>query len=276
MGKAKRQSAAKAAAANNKSATRPSGPSRKLKSSMLSEKRKTIAIQGSVAALVIAVFAAVVVFITQSNEITSLDDLSAEQIPAASTANGFLMYGDAGAPARVDLYKDFGCPYCSDFSQGVEPDLIELAEQGEVAVYFFPVAYLDYAFPGGKYSSRAANAFATVADREPEYMVAFKEVLFNNQPEEGTSGLSDDELRDLAISVGVSEETADMFTDNLFSDWVYGVSDKASQDGISVIPTILVNGDYFTGNWYDVMKEDGTVGLSAGELIADIRGEELS
>ncbi len=42
----------------------------------------------------------------------------------------------------------------------------------------------------------AANAFATVANSDPDHALAFYEALFENEPDENTSGLTDQQIAD--------------------------------------------------------------------------------
>ncbi len=70
--------------------------------------------------------------------------------------------------------------------------LAGLVENGGATVEIHPISFLDNQSLGNKYSSRAANAAACVANYSPNQYWDFNRALFENQPAEGTEGLSDE------------------------------------------------------------------------------------
>lgn len=213
------------------------------------ERRTTMMIVAGIVAAVL-VFGGLVYYIISQNQ-TSLDgDLGAEGSPAGSLANGAIPVAESGVAGttnddavQVDVFLDFMCPYCGLFEQTNGADLAELREAGDIQVNYRIVSILDRYSNGSAYSTRAANAAATIANYEPEFFVPFVDVLFANQPAEGTDGLSDDELAALAVGVGVSADTAGKFTDLEFRAWVASATEQASIDGMQGTPTMAVNGE---------------------------------
>ena len=61
---------------------------------------------------------------------------------------------------------------------------------------------------GTQYSTRAANAFACVANYSPDSAFDYSATLFENQPEEATEGLTNKQLIDLAKKVKVAKESS--------------------------------------------------------------------
>ncbi|ROS77367.1 protein-disulfide isomerase [Curtobacterium sp. PhB130] len=108
----------------------------------------------------------------------------------------------AGAdPVRITMYIDYLCPICGDFEQ-TNSDYIEgLLDSGAATVDIHPIAILSNRSQGTKYSLRAANAAACVAESSPDQFWAVNQALFAKQPEEGTAGLTDAQLTKLVTGV---------------------------------------------------------------------------
>lgn len=199
----------------------------------------------------IAAFAAVVFFIVNSSKVPPLSEAHA---PAVADETGGIPVGTGGvagvdvpasgadtAVPRVDLYVDLMCPVCNRFEQTNALDIDGLREAGTIAVYYHPVSVLDRYSKGTKYPTRAASAVAVVADQDPSHMLQFINALYANQPEEGTPGLSDDEIAAIAVGVGVPVDLAARMKQGEFMKWVTAATDRASQDGAGVTPTVMVN-----------------------------------
>ncbi len=210
------------------------------------ERRTTAVIVGASVA-VLAIFGAVIFFIINANKVPPLSEASA---PAAADANGGIPVGSTGVvgvdvptdAVRLDIYEDFMCPVCNQFEQLNSADLDSLREAGTIAVYYHPISILDRASNGTKYSTRAANAAATIADRAPEYYHAFSEALYASQPQENSTGLDDATIEQIALGVGVPADVASTLADGAFTKWVIAATDQGSQDGVQGTPTIMVDG----------------------------------
>ncbi len=239
------------------------------------EKRnRLLAISGLVAAVV--VLAVVVVLILRPGPATpgvafTGDDgitLADTTAPAAANANGGIPVGQdgvAGTPAAdgdvvVSVYLDYMCPYCGQFEKANDSELTSLREEGGVTVEYHLLAFLDAQSKGTHYSTRAGNAAAIVADQAPEAFAAFSSALFANQPEEGTEGLTDDEIADLATEAGVPSAVVDTFTATVsedddwrtFAPWLAANNNQAATDlGKISTPTVLIDGTQFEGDLYN-------------------------
>ena len=120
-----------------------------------------------------------------------------------------------------------------------------------------PLAILDRVSQGTKYSTRAANAAACVADQSPDAYYAFHEALFEARPDEDTPGLPDEELIELTKKADVKNPSAiaKCITDQKFKDWVAEARDRhrtegapnSNVDSIAGTPTVIVNGLKYTG-----------------------------
>jgi protein-disulfide isomerase len=173
-------------------------------------------------------------------------------VPAAATANGAISIGKATAPVKVEVYLDYMCPFCGRFERANGGELDRLVTEGTVQLQIYPLSFLDRMSSGTKYSTRAANAVATVADRAPERVLTMSHSLYARQPAEGSAGLSDDEIAAIAAESGVPQETISLFHERRFEPWVAKFTDTAFQNGISGTPTVKINGVVYTGDLYTV------------------------
>lgn len=170
--------------------------------------------------------------------------------PATATAQGALLVGRPDAPVRVEIFLDYMCPFCGRFERANTAELARLAADGTARLELYPLSFLDHASSGSRYSTRAANAIATVADRSPDRLLAFNAALFTRQPDEGSSGLSDAEIADLAVGAGVPQEVTALFGAATYEPWIAKITDAAFKGGISGTPTVKINGMPFKGDLY--------------------------
>jgi len=242
------------------------------------KERRTTVIIIAAALVVIAAFAGIVYFIVNSSKVPALPDAHAPQV---ADETGGIPVGTGGVAGvdvptdvtRVDLYIDLMCPVCNQFEQINGKDLDSLREDGTIALVYHPISILDRASSGTKYSTRAANAVAVVADQDPSHFLAFITALYANQPQENSTGLSDDEIAAIAIGVGVPADVAGSFKKGEFEKWVIAATDRASQDGMTGTPTVMVNRElldpkqvnYFTPGTLKAYLEQ----LSGGGSSAD-------
>lgn len=239
----------------------PSGGSRRdsLRRQRLAEqqaaRRRTVAVRVGIAVVaatvLVAVVAGIAVTIGASKSPTpgTATAQTSATAPAAVDASGAILLGDASAPTTVTVYTDFICPYCGKFDRTNADVLSAAIASGAVKLQVYPLNFLDDASNGTKYSTRAANAFATVANSDPDHALAFYQSLFENQPDENATGLSDQQIADLATTAGVPADVVATFADQTFVPWV----DEMTTNQLTVIsgtPTILINGTQFDGDPY--------------------------
>ncbi|MCX2750468.1 thioredoxin domain-containing protein [Arthrobacter sp. MI7-26] len=149
-----------------------------------------------------------------------------------------------GQPAKVVVYMDFMCPYCADFHSSYGPSLDRLRNEGKITVEYRPLAYLDRQSTN-RYSSRAAAAAACVADAHPDRYADFLSQLFAHQPAQGSSGLSNQELKSLAAAAGT--DSAKCIDSGTFLAWARYSNRLAVDSGINSIPTAFVDGKQWGG-----------------------------
>ena len=165
--------------------------------------------------------------------------------PAGAVDDYALAVGSADAAATVTVYEDFMCPFCGQFEAASREMLAEQVDAGDVRVEYRVVSFLDRYSNGTEYSTRAMNALGVVLDTSGvEVADRFHELLFENQPAEGTDGLSDDELVDLAVEAGADEDQVrGPVQEREFEQWVVNATSAASEAGVSQTPTVMVDGE---------------------------------
>ena len=181
-------------------------------------------------------------------------------IPVSATGVGGTV---DDSTTRVDVYLDYMCPACGAFEEANGDNLISLAADGSATVVYHPIAILNRFSNGTGYSTRAASAAALVADEAPDQFAAFSEQLFAEQPDEGTNGLTNAEVADIARAAGVPDAVADTIADGTavdrFGQWVTSATNEVTanpdlvneQSGSFGTPTITIDGVIWTENWTD-------------------------
>jgi protein-disulfide isomerase len=169
---------------------------------------------------------------------------------AAAAGSYGLTVGADSAPVTVDIYQDFICPYCGQFDRAQSADLKSLVDAGSVKVVFHVMNFLDSSSNGTKYSTRAADAFVTVAKQQPSSALAFDTALYTDQPAEGSDGLTDAQIADRARSAGVSDSVIATFANQPNLDFVTKSNQAAFDEGIQSTPTVKINGTVFKGDLY--------------------------
>jgi protein-disulfide isomerase len=119
-------------------------------------------------------------------------------------------------------------------------DVKQLVADGKATVVYHPVAFLDGASTT-KYSTRAAAASGCAQDAGK--FVEYSDVLYANQPGEGSAGLSEDELIRLAGTVGIATGPFGQCVHSArYVGWVANLTDLAVKRGVTGTPTVYVNG----------------------------------
>ncbi len=198
------------------------------------ERRRKRTLWVSVAAVVVLLIAGGIGWSVYSSQRS--DEFTAP--PGANDAGTGIVFGSG--PVTIDLYEDYLCPACAQFQQVSGETIDQLADEGKARVVFHPVAYLNR-YSTTEYSTRssAASGCAAAGGKFRE----FTEVLFERQPPEGGAQLSDDQLIDIGVEVGLDRDTfGSCVRDGTYKPWTEHVTEEASRANITGTPTILVDG----------------------------------
>jgi len=173
--------------------------------------------------------------------------------------------GETTAPVRVDVYQDFMCPYCGQFELANGDDLRQLAEDGTIRLEIHPLNFLDSLSQGTKYSTRSANAFVAVAEADPAHVLDFNRALYVNQPAENTPGLTDEQIAQVALGVGIDQGVVDTFTDGAHETRIQEATQAALADGVTGTPAVMIDGEQFQGDIYSSGPLEAAIRAAADE-----------
>lgn len=168
--------------------------------------------------------------------------------PANATDTGALRFGTG--PVTVSVYADFMCPFCGRFERANGDYLQQAVAAGSITLDVYPLSFLDQQSGGSRYSTRAANAFVTVANADLVAALKFNKLLYSNQPAEGGSGLTNAQLADFATQAGASADVAASISREIYTPWVEQATQQAFASGVKQTPTVQINGTEFTGDLY--------------------------
>lgn len=144
-----------------------------------------------------------------------------------------------GEPVKVVVYVDFICPICKQFEDTYGSTLTQDRNDGKITIEYRPLGFLDRN-SSTNYSSRAANAAAAVANSYPDKYAAFFNALYAQQPAEGSAGLSDQQLKDIAKGLGADISQA--VDDKTYRPQVKYDTQLAAASGVTGTPTVFVDG----------------------------------
>lgn len=217
---------------------REKAPQMRAEAARAQARRKTTVIAVAVLALVVVI--AGVFNFWRADQIRK--EASANP-PANITDNAFVL-GDPSAPHKVLINVDFLCPYCGDFEERYAPALDQAVAEKKIQLAIQPIANLDYLSQGSEYPTRAAMASASVWNQgNAEVWKKFHDLLFANQPEENTTGLTNEQIVELVEQAGADAAAvaADLKEDR-FKAWVRTTTEEASRAGRGRTPTVTLDG----------------------------------
>lgn len=195
-------------------------------------------------------------------------DMSVVKTPAAKLSGVAVVTDKAAHTKTVNIvtYVDYQCPYCDQFETTNNSQISTWVKSGVATVELHPISFLDANSLGNKYSTRAANAVACVANFDPAQVAAVNTAFFANQPAEQTNGKTDSQLLATMKTAGASSEAlTSCVKKETFSGWVaaataqlkVGSTTKVFQ-GVATTPivfpgtpTVFVNGKQYKGSLTD-------------------------
>ncbi|MGI9086018.1 MAG: DsbA family protein [Aeromicrobium sp.] len=148
----------------------------------------------------------------------------------------------ADNPVEVVIYEDFQCPVCKAFEQANGAFLDDAVKKGQISIEYRIITFLDRASQN-EYSSRAGSAAMCAFDSGgSEAYKQFSNLLYANQPEEGTAGPEDAALVDTLDQVGVSGTTAEKcVVTGKFIPWLDKATEASRDAKVSGTPTVVIN-----------------------------------
>jgi protein-disulfide isomerase len=227
---------------------------------MAATARKTnwFAIWVSVAVVVVLVGVGALV-VWMNNSASTPDPVVTPDSAVINPDTGAIAVGDGDQ--SMDTYIDFMCPVCNQFEQAYGEAIQGLVTDGTITLNIHPISILDRASQGTEYSTRAANAMYCVAAADGTAAVPFMQAMFANQPEEGSTGLTNDQILSIAELAGVTGIDA-CVNDGEYSGFVTAMTEKTpvapGASGIGT-PTIAINGEVIANSTLPAPAELGTL-----------------
>lgn len=165
-------------------------------------------------------------------------------------------------PSTVNIvtYIDYQCPYCQQFEATNGAQIQQWVQDGFATIEIHPIAILDSSSQGTRYSTRAANAAACVANYQPSVFYAVNTALFAAQPKEQTSGLTDQKLIAVVQGAGATNTSIPKcITSQQFAGWVSAATSRvlkgplpnSTVSALNGTPTVIVHGKTYTGSLTD-------------------------
>ncbi len=152
-----------------------------------------------------------------------------------------LILGDTNAPAKIEVFEDFQCPACKQFTETIEPRVLsELVETGKAYYVFHNYPFLDRNSTA-KESHDAANA--SLCANEQGKFWEYHDVLFANWNGENEGNFNPARLISFStvIDLDVDDFTA-CVNEGRHADEVQASFELGTLMGVSGTPTVFVNG----------------------------------
>ncbi len=122
--------------------------------------------------------------------------------PATITTNG-LTLGNADAKHTIDLWEDFQCPGCRDFTVETEPQVVaNYVQTGKAKLVWHDFLVID-SKTGGTESLDSANAARCAADQGMFW--TYHDWLYANQYSEGSGAFTKARLKTIGQQVGIKD-----------------------------------------------------------------------
>jgi protein-disulfide isomerase len=157
--------------------------------------RTPLIVVGAVVA--VAVVVGLVVLLTRG---------SAEVTPTYTAAASGAVVTAGSGPVAIDVYEDYLCPQCERFEARYGDEITAALNNGQITARYHGIAILDELTNPPGYSTRAANA--ALCSVPAGIFPTYHKKLFDEQPAEGSAGLTDDQLIAFGTQLGAQGDFA--------------------------------------------------------------------
>ena len=175
--------------------------------------------------------------------------------------------GDPNAIVKIEVYADFQCPACKEFTDSVEMQLFQSTYISSGQVYF---EFMNWPFIDTgkvtKESHQSANA-AMCANEQGRFW-DYHDILFANQSGENLGAFTDKRLQTFAESLGLDMTAfnkcfkADKYSAEVEAEYQKGISLK-----VDSTPTVILNGQILSPGFiptYAQLKSAIDAALASG------------
>lgn len=156
--------------------------------------------------------------------------------------------GKVGAPVTLEVYEDFQCPVCAQYSLGVEPILVnQYVQAGTLRIVHHDIAILGRANAGADDESRLAATGAACAKDQGKYW-DYAHWVYDNQDGENAGGFRRDRLTAIAEAAGLDGAAfGSCLNDTTKVQQVADITTQAINLGINSTPTMYLAGQQIVG-----------------------------
>ncbi len=199
----------------------------------------------TIAALVVGVLIVVLVAASQLGGKVSGTLKNPSMAYPASLLDGATI-GKADAPVTLEVYEDFQCPICAQYSLSVEPILVnQYVIPGTLRIVHHDIAILGRG--GVDDESKLAASGATCANQQGRYW-DYAHWVYENQDGENAGGFRRERLTTIAAAAGVDTAALGSCLDSPATiQAVTDISTKAVGMGINSTPTMYLAGQQLVG-----------------------------
>jgi protein-disulfide isomerase len=152
-------------------------------------------------------------------------------------------FGNPNAPVKIEVYEDFQCPSCANYSETTEYQLVNSTYVTDGQVYY---EFMHYPFIDTnsvtKESHQAANA--SMCALEQGRFWDYHDMIYANQGTvENGGALNDKRLEAFAESLGLDMTAfSQCFSEDKYSEEIDADFQKGQSLGVTGTPTVFVNG----------------------------------
>ncbi len=208
-------------------------------------RNRIIVILAVVAGAALIVFVLILPSLGQSNSAPSASATIAVITPRAFNAKvDGLHLGDANAPVKIDVWEDFQCSACLNYTEAVEPQVLtNLIDTGKVYYTFHFFFTIDQGSTGE--SHQAANAALCANDQG--HFWDYHDMLFTNNLGENVGSFTNSRLEQMAKDIGLNTTTFNAcFQANKHKSQIDQDAAAGLNKGVSGTPSVFVNGTIVT------------------------------
>jgi len=226
------------------------------------QRKNTFLIVGGVVFVLIALFISpyIVNALRPVGEVSSITPVERPLVDGRSM-------GDPLAPVVVEVFEDFQCPRCKDFSDTVEKSLVDsdYITGGQVYYIFRQFPFIDRN-SASKESHQAANASMCAAEQGRFW--DYHDMLFVNWNGENQGAFIDKRLVAFAENLGLDMGQFNAcFKDNKYESEINSDYNLGLGYGVNGTPTVFVNGSGVTPGYvpsYDDLVQAINTALAGG------------
>jgi protein-disulfide isomerase len=190
-------------------------------------------------------------------------------VTPSSIAESGTTLGDVNAKHTIDLYEDFQCPVCRDFTHDTEPQIVaNYVAGGRAKLVWHDFIVIDYNPASlGTESLDAANAARCANDQGQFWLM--HDWLYGNQYGEGSGAFTKDRLKAIGKAAGITDL-------NKFNSCVDAgthndeIKAETVPAGVTGTPTIVVDGTVLTSIDYATISAalDTALGVTPSPSVS--------